>query len=65
MTKVNHPNVLRLIEFNNDGYRTSRRDGSVRSVSYAVVELASGGEIFDYVAETGRFSERVCRYFFR
>ena len=34
-------------------------------MAYAVVELAQGGEIFDYVAETGRFSEKVSRYFFR
>ena len=65
MSLITHPNVLRLIEYNNDGIKTSKTDGSVRTVAYAVVELAQGGEIFDYVAETGRFSERVSRYFFR
>ena len=65
MSLITHPNVLRLIEYNNDGVKSSKTDGSITPVSYAVVELASGGEIFDYVAETGRFSENVCRYFFR
>ena len=65
MSLITHPNVLRLIEYNNDGIKTSKTDGSVRTVAYAVVELAQGGEIFDYVAETGRFSEKVSRYFFR
>ena len=65
MGRINHPNVLRLIEFNNDGHKTCKRDGRVIPIAYAVVEVALGGEIFDYVAETGRFSENVCRYFFK
>ena len=65
MSLITHPNVLRLIEYKNDGVKTSKLDGSKKTVAYAVVELAQGGEIFDYVAETGKFSERVSRYFFR
>jgi len=29
------------------------------------LEIAEGGEIFDFVAETGAFSEREARYFFK
>jgi len=29
------------------------------------LELATGGEIFDYVANTGPFKEDVARYYFK
>lgn len=29
-----------------------------------MLELASGGELFDFVAQTGAFSESVARYYF-
>lgn len=32
---------------------------------FAVLQLASGGEVFDFLATTGRFSEQVSRYYFR
>ena len=28
------------------------------------MEYANGGELFDYIAQTGTFSEPVARYFF-
>lgn len=28
------------------------------------MELATGGELFDYVATTGRFSEPIARFYF-
>jgi hypothetical protein len=28
------------------------------------MELAEGGELFEYVANTGPFSPKVCRYYF-
>jgi serine/threonine protein kinase len=28
------------------------------------LELAKGGELFDYISQTGEFSEDVARYFF-
>jgi len=34
-------------------------------VTYLVLELAEGGELFEYVALTGRFSEETARYFFK
>lgn len=64
MAKLNHPNVLRLIEFNESGVK-KKKNGDEMPVTYGVIELASGGEIFDFIAETGKFSEPVCRYFFR
>jgi len=29
------------------------------------LELASGGELFDYVSQTGAYSDETCRYYFK
>jgi serine/threonine protein kinase len=33
-------------------------------VNYIVLELAQGGELFDFVANSGRFNEKVARTYF-
>lgn len=49
-----HPNIIRLIE-------------TMRSTSkfYIVMEYAEGGDLFNYLREHGRFSEKNTRFFFR
>jgi hypothetical protein len=42
-----------------------KSSGKKRVVNYIAIELAPKGELFDYVAVTGRFTERVARYFFK
>ena len=39
-------------------------DGTVTNVSYIALEYAESGELFDYISETGKFSECEARYFF-
>jgi len=34
-------------------------------VSYIALEICEGGELFDFVANTGSFEESVCRYYFK
>ena len=34
-------------------------------MSYIVQEPILGGELYDYIAHTGCFSEKVCRYYFK
>jgi len=41
-----------------------RPSGRSREVYYLALELAKGGELFDYISQTGEFSEDVARYFF-
>lgn len=64
LTKVQHPNIVNVIEFGNDGVvkKVNKKD---LLVSYVVLELAQGGELFDYISKTGKFTELVARYFFR
>jgi serine/threonine protein kinase len=45
-------------------YEKSNKD-KCRIVSYIVLELALGGELFDFVANSGRFEEPVARYYFK
>ena len=42
-----------------------KANGSKEPVIYIVLELATGGELFDYVATTGRFTEPIARFYFR
>ena len=62
MKELNHKHIVNLIEASTNGvYR--KRDGSSYNVCYLALELASGGDLFDYVAQTSRFSEDIVRYF--
>ena len=40
------------------------KKGKERPVFSVALELCSGGELFDFIAETGMFSEKVARYYF-
>jgi serine/threonine protein kinase len=42
-----------------------KRSGKQREVSYIVLELANGGELFDFISASGRFEEPLARYFFK
>lgn len=35
-----------------------------KNVNYAVLELGGGGELFDFISETGKFEDNFCRFFF-
>lgn len=42
-----------------------KSSGQQVPVAYIVQELITGGELFDYVANSGPFDEAICKYFFR
>jgi len=64
MSQLNHPNIVNLIEYSKDGV-IEKSNGTKESVIYIILELAQGGELFDYVATTGRFSDTISRFYFR
>lgn len=63
MQKLDHENVLKILHYGTGQY--VKTNNKVRTVSYIVLEIAEGGEIFDFVATTGRFEENIARYFFK
>ena len=64
MSQLSHPNIVNLIEYSKDGV-VEKANGVKEAVIYIVLELATGGELFDYVATTGKFSERISRFYFQ
>jgi serine/threonine protein kinase len=63
MKELSHKNIVNLIDFSDEA-EYCRPNGSKLPVFYLALELASGGELFDFIAETGRFTEEVARYYF-
>ena len=55
---LNHPNLVRLLKFKENA--TEVVDGKSIDVAYVALELASNGEIYDYVA-VQRFSPEISR----
>ncbi len=57
MSKFNHeehPYIVNMIEYNKDGV-VEKPTGEKRNAFYIVLELAAGGELFDFVSTTGAF----------
>ena len=63
MKKMDHPNILKLVSYS-EKEKAIKKDGTTLNVAYTALEYAEGGELFDYVAETGKFSEPEARFFF-
>uniref|UniRef100_A0AAV1TKM2 non-specific serine/threonine protein kinase n=1 Tax=Peronospora matthiolae TaxID=2874970 RepID=A0AAV1TKM2_9STRA len=65
MSRVLHANVLRLLSVH-DSLVYPKRDGSSsKQVIVIVLELAAGGELFDFMMYTGCFSESIARAYFQ
>ncbi|KAL3656895.1 hypothetical protein V7S43_018234 [Phytophthora oleae] len=64
MSRVSHTNVLRLLSVHDD-VPYPKKDGSNKQVIAIVLELATGGELFDFMMYTGCFSENIARAYFQ
>eukprot|EP00753_Platysulcus_tardus_P001367 PLAT11303.1.p1 GENE.PLAT11303.1~~PLAT11303.1.p1 ORF type:complete len:444 (+),score=176.33 PLAT11303.1:67-1332(+) len=53
MKSLDHPNIVSMVDF----FET-------RKMYYIVMELISGGELFDYLVEQERFTEKRARHIF-
>jgi serine/threonine protein kinase len=62
LVKFEHPNIMKLIEVG-EGLQSHPKKGTKR-VKYMVLELAQGGELFDFVALGGRLPEGTARFYF-
>jgi serine/threonine protein kinase len=59
-----HPNVIKIVEYEPEGVYI-KANGETFPIIYIVLELAPGGELFDMVCNTGRFNDRITRFYFR
>ena len=58
---LDHKHVVKYFEFNENA-TWAKKSGERVSVAYIVSELVHGGELFDYVANSGPFKESIVRY---
>jgi len=63
LSALNHPNILHMKHVNWDA-KYPKRDGTMQDVLLIVLELACGGELFDFLSFTGCFDESVARTYF-
>lgn len=61
---IHHPNIVKMFALKQGSY-TSRTTKQTKDVVYAVIELAQGGEIFDFIFHTRGLDEDICKYYFR
>lgn len=64
MEALNHPNIVRLHDFSDKGV-IEKSNGKTIPVLYLALDLITGGELFDYVAVSGSFSDKVARFYFK
>jgi serine/threonine protein kinase len=64
MKNLSHPNIVNLLD-SADNAMVEKENGTKYPVICIALELASGGELFDYVATGGAFPERTCRFYFQ
>lgn len=62
LEQVSHPNITKLIS---SGYMDLTSRGITNQVYCIVLEIARGGELFDFISMTGAFEENFARYFFK
>ncbi|CAI2363208.1 unnamed protein product [Moneuplotes crassus] len=61
LKQIDHPYITKLVEA---GHCELSSRGRTNEVYCIALEVASGGELFDFISMTGAFSEDVARYFF-
>jgi|JI9StandDraft_2_1071091.scaffolds.fasta_scaffold316110_2 serine/threonine protein kinase len=64
LASLQHNFILNVVETAKEGVMKND-DGKQKSVIYVVLELAPGGEMFDFLMETGKFGEKLARFYFR
>lgn len=63
LKKLNHAHIVNFIEMGTSTLKKASGPGT--AVDYIVLELAQGGELFDFVANSGRFQEQFTRLYLK
>lgn len=64
LTSLRHTNIVKLLDFM-ESADYIKKNGQSYKVVAIVLESVPGGELLDYIKESGRFSEQVARTYFR
>ena len=62
--QLEYKHVVKYFEFKENA-TMHKKSGQQVQVAYIAQEMIAGGELFDYVANSGPFSEEICKYFFK
>jgi serine/threonine protein kinase len=64
-TLPSHPNIIQLVDYDWEA-KVSHKSGAEKEVLSVVLELATGGDLFNYVFALNKgFPEPIARYYFR
>ena len=63
MKALDHENLVKLISVRENAIYKEQNESTYNCFAI-VLEYVGGGELFDFVADTGKFSERVARTYF-
>ena len=64
---MNHPNIIKLVEYNIEGELIIKPSGKAIQVFFIVLELVEQGDLFSFIKvkyQQGGFNERFARYYF-
>lgn len=64
---MDHPNIIKLVDYNIDGELVIKQSGRAIQVFFIVLELVEQGDLFSFIkvkCQQGGFNERFARYYF-
>lgn len=62
--EISHPNIIKIHDYSTSDYLTLNQTGKQKEVLFMALEMATEGELFDLIYQTGAFSERTARFYF-
>ena len=68
LQKLDHPNIIQLVEYNCDGEIVVKNSGKTIQIFFIVLELVEQGDLFSYIKvqnARGGFNEQFSRYYFK
>lgn len=63
LKNLTHPSIIKMYDLREGVYK-SKKTGLTKNLFYAVIELATGGEIFDVIFHSKGLDENLSRFYF-
>lgn len=63
MERLNHPNIITFYELH-ESIEYIKSSGKKINVAAIIMELAKKGELFSYLDSSGKFTEKLSRFYF-